>query len=81
VTTAEDKISILGPNDDGSYVVEFKTAAGKKLAIVVPEAKTAVQPSRMLIGRRSEEAASLPNCLGAGGDHVGFGSCRFGSLR
>jgi hypothetical protein len=28
-----DKISILGMNDDGSYVVEFRTAAGKKLAI------------------------------------------------
>jgi hypothetical protein len=29
----QDKISILGLNDDGSYVVEFRTAAGKKLAI------------------------------------------------
>ncbi len=39
---AHDKISILGPRHDGTYVVEFKTAAGKKLAITVPEAKTAV---------------------------------------
>jgi hypothetical protein len=38
----QDKISILGPRHDGTYVVEFKTAAGKKLAITVPEAKTAV---------------------------------------
>jgi len=38
----QDKISILGPRHDGTYVVEFKTAAGKKLAIKVPEAKTAV---------------------------------------
>jgi hypothetical protein len=38
----QDKISILGPTDDGTYVIEFRTAAGKKLAIKVPEAKTAV---------------------------------------
>jgi hypothetical protein len=37
-----DKISILGPKDDGSYVVEFRTAAGKKLAITVPRIKTEV---------------------------------------
>jgi hypothetical protein len=34
-----DKISILGPKDDGSYVVEFRTAAGKKLAIRVPTSR------------------------------------------
>src|SRR5260370_21063020 len=33
---------IIGPRDDGTYVVEFRTAAGKKLAITVPETKTAV---------------------------------------
>src|SRR5262249_21363557 len=38
----QDKISILGPSHDGTYVVEFRTAEGKKLAIKVPEAKTAV---------------------------------------
>jgi len=42
MTTAQDKISILGPKHDGSYVIEFRTAAGKKLAITVPEAKAAV---------------------------------------
>jgi hypothetical protein len=25
----QDKISILGPRDDGTYVVEFRTAAGE----------------------------------------------------
>jgi hypothetical protein len=40
---AQDKISILGPRHDGTYVVEFKTAAGKKLAIKVPEAKNPPQ--------------------------------------
>ena len=40
--TQQDKISIIGPRGDGTYVVEFRTAAGKKLAITVPETKTAV---------------------------------------
>jgi hypothetical protein len=34
--TQQDKISILGPRDDGSYVVEFRTAAGERLAISGP---------------------------------------------
>jgi hypothetical protein len=38
----QDTISILGPRDDGSYVVEFKTAAGERLAISVPGAKAAL---------------------------------------
>jgi hypothetical protein len=38
----QDKISILGPRDDGTYVVEFRTAEGKKLAITVPRTKAAV---------------------------------------
>ena len=29
----QDKISILGPREDGTYVVEFRTAAGERLAI------------------------------------------------
>jgi hypothetical protein len=40
-----DKISILGPKDDGSYVVEFRTAAGKKLAIRVPTSRPQQQNS------------------------------------
>ena len=38
----QDKISILGPKDDGTYVVEFRTAAGERLAISVPGTKAAV---------------------------------------
>src|SRR5258708_2715807 len=38
----QDKISILGPRDDGTYVVEFRTAAGERLAISVPGSKAAV---------------------------------------
>jgi hypothetical protein len=37
-----DKISILCPRDNGTYVVEFRTAEGKKLAITVPSTKAAV---------------------------------------
>jgi hypothetical protein len=37
----QGKISILGPRHDGTYVVEFKTAEGKKLAIKVPRTATA----------------------------------------
>jgi hypothetical protein len=38
----QDKISILGPRDDGTYVVEFRTAGGERLAISVPGTKAAV---------------------------------------
>ena len=38
----QDKISILGPRDDGTYIVEFRTAAGERLAISVPETKATV---------------------------------------
>ena len=38
----QDKISILGPRDDGTYVVELRTAEGKKLAITVPSTRAAV---------------------------------------
>jgi hypothetical protein len=38
----QDKISILGPRDDGTYVVEFRTAAGERLGISVPSTKAAV---------------------------------------
>jgi hypothetical protein len=33
---------IYGPNEDGTYVVEFKTAAGEALAISVPSSEVAV---------------------------------------
>lgn len=38
----QDKITIYGPRSDGTYVVEFKTAAGATLAISVPSGETAV---------------------------------------
>jgi hypothetical protein len=38
----QNRIMIYGPNSDGTYVVEFKTAAGEALAISVPRGETAV---------------------------------------
>jgi hypothetical protein len=37
--TGKNKIMIFGPKDDGSYVVEFKTADGEVLSISIPETK------------------------------------------
>jgi len=33
---------IYGPQQDGTYVVEFKTAVGEALAISIPNSETAV---------------------------------------
>jgi hypothetical protein len=41
----QDKITIYGPKGDGTYLVEFKTAAGETLAISVPSGETAVLPA------------------------------------
>jgi hypothetical protein len=41
-TTGKNRIMIYGPKDDGTYVVEFKTAAGEALAISTPRTETAV---------------------------------------
>jgi hypothetical protein len=38
----QDKISILGPRDDGTYVIEFRTVAGERLAISVPSDKASL---------------------------------------
>ena len=37
-----NRIMIYGPKSDGTYVVEFKTAAGEALAISVPRGETRV---------------------------------------
>jgi hypothetical protein len=34
--TGKNRIMIFGPNPDGTYVVEFRTAKGETLAISVP---------------------------------------------
>jgi hypothetical protein len=38
----KNRIMIYGPKADGTYVVEFKTAAGEALAISIPRTETAV---------------------------------------
>jgi hypothetical protein len=40
--TGKNRIMIYGPKDDGTYVVEFRTAGGETLAISIPRTKTAV---------------------------------------
>ena len=38
----KNRIMIFGPKDDGTYVIEFRTTAGKALAISIPRTETAV---------------------------------------
>jgi len=38
----KNRIMIYGPKDNGTYVVEFRTAAGAVLAISIPRTETAV---------------------------------------
>jgi hypothetical protein len=40
--SGKNRIMIYGPKDDGTYVVEFKTAAGEALAISIPRTEAAV---------------------------------------
>jgi hypothetical protein len=39
-TEGKNRIMIYGPQQDGTYVVEFKTAAGEALAISIPRTET-----------------------------------------
>ena len=38
----KNRIMIFGPKDDGTYIVEFRTAAGESLAISIPRTEAAV---------------------------------------
>jgi hypothetical protein len=38
----KNRIMIYGPKEDGTYVVEFKTAAGEAWSISIPRTETAV---------------------------------------
>jgi hypothetical protein len=42
MATAQDRITIYGPKDDGTYIVEFRTAEGDALAISIPRTEAAV---------------------------------------
>jgi hypothetical protein len=39
--TGKNRIMIYGPKDGGTYVVEFRAAAGEALAISIPRTETA----------------------------------------
>jgi hypothetical protein len=41
-TTGKNRIMIYGPKEDGTYGVEFKTAAGEAMAISIPRNEAAV---------------------------------------
>jgi hypothetical protein len=40
--SGRNRIMIYGPKNDGTYIVEFTTAAGEALAISVPAGETRV---------------------------------------
>jgi hypothetical protein len=40
--TGKNRIMIFGPKDDGTYVVEFRTADGDVLAISIPKNEAVV---------------------------------------
>jgi hypothetical protein len=42
IATSKNRIMIFGPKDDGTYVVEFRTAEGEVLAISSPRSETGV---------------------------------------
>jgi hypothetical protein len=41
-TTKHNRVMIYGPKDDGTYVVEFRTADGEALAISIPRTEADV---------------------------------------
>src|SRR5947208_8735074 len=41
-TTGKNRIMIFGPNEDGTYVVEFRSVEGDVLAISIPRTEAAV---------------------------------------
>jgi hypothetical protein len=40
--SGKNRIMIYGPKNDGTYVIEFRTAAGEALAISIPRSEAAV---------------------------------------
>jgi hypothetical protein len=40
--SGHNRIMIFGPKADGTYVIEFRTAAGEALAISIPKTEAAV---------------------------------------
>jgi hypothetical protein len=42
VVKGQDRITIIGPQPDGTYIIEFRTAAGETLSISITRGETAV---------------------------------------
>jgi hypothetical protein len=60
--TGKNRIMIYGPKNDGTYVVEFRTAAGEALAISIPSGEARVVryfQERMPYGMRVPETRPL----------------------
>jgi hypothetical protein len=63
-TEGNNRIMIFGPKEDGTYVVEFRTAGGEVMAISIPRTETAVIrhfQERMPYGLRGDRNTS-PTC-------------------
>ena len=54
--TGKNRIMIYGPKDDGTYVVEFRTAEGEVLAISIPRTEAAV------VGTFRSECPTVCSC-------------------
>jgi hypothetical protein len=48
----KNRIMIFGPKADGTYIIEFKTAAGEALAISIPRTEAEVRRRARLPWRR-----------------------------
>jgi hypothetical protein len=46
-TTGKNRIMIYGPKNDGTYIVEFRTADGEALAISIPGGEARVIRGRL----------------------------------
>ena len=42
MAAGKNRIMIHGPKDDGTYIIEFRTAEGESLAITIPRTEAAV---------------------------------------
>ena len=56
--TGKNRIMIYGPKDDGTYVVEFRTADGEALAISIPRTEAHVIRHFQEVSRRSAGSRS-----------------------
>jgi hypothetical protein len=62
-TAGKARIMIFGPKDDGTYVVEFRTAEGEVLAISIPRSEATVI-------RYFQGADALRAVRAGGADHL-----------